>query len=143
MSEIARLAALTRLELVYLDADSSANYKPLHKLGLVELCLFHCMGLAKALMAPGAFPALQKLHVEEASPEDDSDKEYGFPDFSWLEEDLLPASAVFSHPSLVQLSGKLAIFSNMPREWKRCSRASASFESASSSSECWRKVQGA
>ncbi len=61
---LATLTALTRVELQEVDLQYSKDVAPLRDLGLLELKLKDCHELAEALIVPGAFTALRKLHLE-------------------------------------------------------------------------------
>ncbi len=65
MLHILKLTALTKLELDDLGASPSVDLKPLQNMGLLELRLENCSGLAEKLIVPRFLSSLQKLHLQD------------------------------------------------------------------------------
>lgn len=142
LAALARLSALTRLELidcyrVYHD------YGPLHNLGLVELVLVNCPELLSAIFVPGALARLQKLHVEEdiswKSPDHNQDEQR-------QTEDKV-RKLIFSLPHLQQISGLSSIILAAERhqlqQWQRMQTVDCMMTEHSilptAGMRCWRR----
>ena len=125
LSCIAELRSLTQLHFTFGHFHNKAQFRAMQQLGLLELKFTRCSGIAEALRQPDAFLHVKKLCISE----DDSDVEAfqtaeergdSQPD---LEEVSIMSQAVFSLPSLVELSGVCRIFSlPAPDTWKLWSR---------------------
>ena len=112
--KMAQLTGLTKLEITDYDyPDIDGPY--LLSRGLVELVLVQCPGLDTKLFVPGAFPNLEKLHIEDdSSPEE----------LEAVQEGILPivpgedsmGSVIFSLPKLQQISGDCNLFSDEMKE---------------------------
>ena len=123
LSHIASLTNLTKLELSVVNFPPLADGNPFQKLSLLELSLMECSGIAEILIMPSTLPTLQKLHVVESSHmkaiRSEVDEIGG--EAVTLKYRQLRA-AVFSLPSLVELSGHCRYL--MPYQsdgWRRCS----------------------
>ena len=132
MRQLAALTALTALHLHGIIHDQEADIRPVQKIGLIELKLRHCLGVAEALLVPGALPALEDLSLYEYNSMILGDEE-GVVDIEGAPEVIQEAAAakaeelgrvVFGHPSLVKLSGACRFFSldipDKSRYWQRC-----------------------
>ncbi len=120
ISSIARLTALTRLDLQLKDIHPSEDYRVLQKLGVLELSLVECAGMAEALIEPGAFPSLQKLHIQDTRTEEQNEDEETVQKLG----SLAPVSgcgrlerAVFNLPHLLEVSGVGKLFYHLPQGW--------------------------
>ena len=99
----------------------------LQRLSVVELRVIACTSaghksMLEVLVAPGALPCLQKLHVEEER----ADLEH-FADGTEAERSptLRVGELVFSLPNLVEISGRSRLFLlGMPENWRFWSKCS-------------------
>ena len=122
---IARLSALSRLEFIQLRPDTNHrhepdipilwDFEPLHQLPLVELVIINSHKFEQKLLRSGAFSKLQKLHIEESideTPTDSEDDEHSEQQQQQQQQRVLERTrdAVFSLPSLLQVSGASSIF---------------------------------
>ena len=58
--------ALTRLMLDGIVVDHQADMRPVQKMGLMQLDLDQCLGVAEALLVPGALSSLKELSLYES-----------------------------------------------------------------------------
>ena len=144
MPRITALTSLIKLKLETVAMKHTLDLTPLCKLKLLELCIKNCPGVAEALILPGAFPALQKLRLDDSLAA-----------MLWGNEDqqerLVRAerlrklrNAVFKLPCLSELSGRGSIFSlNIPETWWKClipcSPSSCSLFTGVDGQHVWRK----
>ena len=115
---IARLSALTRLELIEFDPHSFHSNKshdhvpypvelePLLQLPLVELIIIASQNIEQLLLDPGTFSKSQRLHIEE-SVVGMRDNE---PSEQRQQSLKRTGNAIFSLPDLQQVSGASSIF---------------------------------
>ena len=115
----------------------------MRQLGLLELEFTRCTGVAEALRHPDAFLHLQRLCIHE----DDADVKAfeGAQERGDLQQDLAEvldmSQAVFSLPSLVELSGFCRVFSlPAPDTWKLWCRPRPWPYYYSRLEQVWRKV---
>ncbi len=126
MPHVARLTALTKLELAHIHGvPQPANLHSLRQLGLLELRIMYCDKMAEALVVPGALPALQILHLEgRVTPMYKSLARSGIlkdtPEFHEF------GKALLALPDLVEVSGYGRLFVSKIlegcKEWKFVSR---------------------
>ena len=139
------LTSLTWLSLYGISLDPRADMRPVQKMGLIQLDLHCCLGVAEALLVSGALSSLEVLFLYEEDHyilDDDGD----VIDLEEASEDVVEARnvkaeelgrVVFGHPSLVEVYGASRIFSidipDRSRCWQFC-------PSESNSYQVWKKI---
>lgn len=153
MHALAKLTSLTRLEVqVYDYLPHPRPWQLIHSLGLKELVLTGCTNFATHVISFGAFPALERLQINERSNKATTE---AIATEAKARDDEISASAykqlrdvIIDHPKLVELSGNGKLFVLAAEEglegWVQCVKASeALFEGhvhyISKSSDVWRK----
>ena len=133
LAALTAFVALTRLMLYSIVLDSQVDMRPVQKMGLIQLDLSHCLGVAEALFVPGALSSLKELWLYEDYDhilDDHGDIVY----IEGASEDVKEAAAakaeelgqvVFGHPSLVEVSGACKSYDldipDKSRYWQLCS----------------------
>ena len=112
---IAGLTALTRLELI--DFKYLMDLAPLRDIAVKELVILECPRWPAALFVPGALITLQRLHIAHHEEAAVSRAAFMANLRNPASKDHLPAhnlcrlgAIILSLPSLIQLSGKCALF---------------------------------
>ena len=129
LSHFTTFSALKQLTLLSVTAPEPAEMRPLCQLGVQELRLYNCSGVAEALFVPGSLPALQAFAFEE-SRSCLWDGAYMWTAAAWSPEELSVEAAtpqaqqlgraVFGHASLLRLSGKSRLsYVDPPVGWVR------------------------